>query len=65
MLPSIIIFVFDLILGSFWAFWGDFGRQGKVQTPLLGSNHALEHLLFYMFPSILTFDFKLILRVFF
>ena len=57
MFPSILIFDFDLILGSFLTFWGH-------NWLLLGSTHVVEQLLFSMFSSILTFDFDLILGPF-
>ena len=45
-------------MGHFWG-WG------KVRKPFLGSTHVVEQLSFSMFPSILTFDFDLILVSFF
>ena len=49
MFPSILIFDFDLILGSFLTFWGPDGLflglcQGS--KTVLGSNHVVEQLLF-------------------
>ena len=60
MLPSILIFDFDLILGSFFPFWGPNGlflglRNGS--KTVLGSIHVAKQLSFSMFLSILTFDF--------
>ena len=60
---SILTFDFDLILGSFSAFWGPNGlflglRKGS--KTVLGSPHVVEQFSFSMLPSILTFDFGLI-----
>ena len=38
-------------------FWG----RGMVQKNVLGSPHVVEQLLFSLVPSILTFEFELIL----
>ena len=38
---------------------------GKGSKTVLGYTHVVEHLSFSMFPSILTFDFDLILGLFF
>ena len=65
---SILTFDFDLILGSFFTFWGPNGIYlglGKGSITVFGSSHLVEQLLFSMFPSILTFDFDLILGSFF
>ena len=66
MLPSILTFDFDLILGSFLTFWGPSGLflgLGKGSNTVVGSNQIVQQLLFSLFPSILTFDFYLILGV--
>ena len=63
----ILTFYFDLILGSFFTFWGPnelFLGLGKGSNTVLGSTHVLEQLSFSMFPSILLFDFDLILGLF-
>ena len=68
MFPSILIYDFDLILGSFLTFWGPKGLflgSGLGLKTVFGSTHAVETLSFSMFPSILTFDFDLILGSFF
>ena len=44
-------------MGYFW------GRE-TVQKTVLGSTHIVKQLSFSMFPSILTFDFDLILGSF-
>ena len=67
MLPSILTFDFDLILGSFLTFWGPnelFLGLGKGPNTVLGSTHVVEQLSFCMFLSILIFDFYLILGSF-
>ena len=67
MLPLIVTFNFDLILGSFLTFWGPNGLflgSGKGSNTVLGSTHVVEHLSFCMFPSILTFVFDLSLGFF-
>ena len=59
---SILIFYFDLILGSFLTFGGPNGLflgLGKGSNTVLGSTHVVEQLSFSMFSSILTFDFYL------
>ena len=59
---SILTFYFDLILGSFFTFWGPNGLflgLGKGSNTVLGSTHVVEQLSFSMFSSILTFDFYL------
>ena len=53
MIPSIVIFEFDLILGSSLSFWGPNGlvwgsEQGS--TTVSGSTHVVEQLSFSMFP---------------
>ena len=61
--PSILPFDFDLILGSFFNFWGPNGLflgLGYGLKPILGSVLVVKHLLFSMISSILTFDFDLI-----
>ena len=57
---------FYLILGLFFTFWvlmGYFGGWGQVQI-VLGSTHLVQQLLFSLFPSILMFDFDLIMEFF-
>ena len=64
MLPSILTFDFDLIFGSFLAFWGPNGLflgLGRGSTTVLGSAHVDKQLSISMFLSFLTFDFDLIL----
>ena len=68
MFLSILIFDFDLILGSFFTFWGPYGLflgLRKSSKTVWGSTHLVEQLLFSKVPSILTFDFDLILGSFF
>ena len=64
----ILTFDFDLILGSFFTFWGAnglfLGLRKKSKT-VLGSTHVMEQLLFPIVLLILTFDFDLILGYFF
>ena len=65
---SILTFYFDLILGSFFTFWGPnelFLGLGKGSNTVLGSTHVVEQLSFSMFSSILTFDFYLFYGNFF
>ena len=65
---SILTFDFDLILGSFFTFWGPNGLflvLGQGLNTVLGSTHVVEQLSFSMFSSILIFDFYLILGSFF
>ena len=65
--PSILTFDFDLILGSFLAFWGPNGLFSGLRWGLknvFGSPHVAEQILFSMFPSILTLDYSLNLRSF-
>ena len=61
--PLILTFDFDLILGPFLAFLGPNGLFLELRSSktVLGSTHVVEQLSFYMFPSILTFEFDLIL----
>ena len=64
MLPSILTFDFDSILGSFFTFWGPnalFLGLAKGPNTVLGSTHVVEHFSFSSFLSILKFDFDLIL----
>ena len=66
--PSIQTFDFDLILGSFFTFWGPnelFLGSGLVSKIVLGFTHIVDQLLFSIVPSILTFNFHLILGSFF
>ena len=65
---SILTFYFDLILGSFFTFWGPnelFLGLGKGSNTVLGSTHVVEQLSFSMLSSFLIFDFYLILGYFF
>ena len=65
---SILIFYFDLILGSFFNFWGPNGLflgLVKGSNTVFGPTHVVEQLSFSMFSSILIFDFYLILGYFF
>ena len=68
MLPSILTFDFDLILGSFLTFWGPnglfFGVGERFKNFFFGSTHKVEHILFSMDPSILTIDSDSILGSF-
>ena len=53
MLPSILTFDFDLILGLFFTFWGPNGlflALGKGSNTVLGSTHVVEQLYFSMLP---------------
>ena len=64
----ILTFYFDLILGSFFTFWGPnelFLGLGKGSNTVLGSTHVVEQLSFSMLSSILTFYFCLIWGNFF
>ena len=64
MFVLILTFDFELILGSFFTFWGPNGLYlwfGKGLITVLGSTHVVEQLLFSIFSSILIFDFELIL----
>ena len=50
---SILAFTFDLILGSFFHFWGPNGiflGLGKGSNTVLGSTHVVEQLSFSMLP---------------
>ena len=54
-------------MGSFLTFWdpnGLFLGLWKGSKTVLGSTHVVEQLSFSMLPSILTFDFDLILGLF-
>ena len=65
---SILTFYFDLILGSFFTFWGPnelFLGLGKGSNTVFGSTHVVEQLSFSMLSSFLIFDFYLILGYFF
>ena len=46
---------------DFWGSSGLFLGLGKGSKPVLGSTHVVEQLSFSVLPSILTFDFDLIL----
>ena len=57
--PSILTFDFDLILESFFTFWGPNGLilgSGVGSKIVFGSTHVVEQLLFSKVPSILTLD---------
>ena len=50
--PSILTFDFDLILGSFFTFWGHNGLfmvPGQDSKTGFRSTHVVEQLLFHMF----------------
>ena len=67
MLPIILTFDFDLILGSFFTCWGPNGLflgLDICSKTVFESTHVVEQLSFSMFPSILRFDFNLILGSF-
>ena len=49
----------------FWALTGYFGGLGWAQQTDFWSTHVVEQLSFPLFLSILTFDFDLILGLFF
>ena len=56
--PSILTFDFDLILGSFFTFWGPNGLFSGLEygsKTVLGSTHIVEQLSFCMFLYILIF----------
>ena len=62
-LSSILTFDFDLILVSFFTFWGPNGLffgLGYGSKKVFGSSIVLEQLLFSIVSLILTFDFDLI-----
>ena len=64
MIPSILTFEFDLILGYFLTFLGPNGLflgSGVASKTVFGSTHVAEQLLFSVVFSILTFNFDLIL----
>ena len=68
MVPSILTFDFDLILGSFLTFGGPNGLfmgLGSGSKTVLGATYEVEQLSCSMFPSILTFDFDLFSGPFF
>ena len=63
MFNLILIFEFDLILGSHLMFWGHDGQflgSGLGSKIVFGSTHVAKQLLFSIVSSILTFDFDLI-----
>ena len=63
--PSILTFNFDLILWSFFTFWALMGyfwaHTLGLKQIVLGATHVVEQLSLSVLPSILTFDFDLIL----
>ena len=66
--PSLLTFDFDLLLGSFLTFWGSNGlflRLGYGSKTVSWSTHVVVQLSFCMFPSILVLDFYLIFGSFF
>ena len=68
MFNSILIFEYDLILGSYLMFWGPNGLflgSGLGSKIVFGSTHVAKQLLFSIVSSILTFDFDLIFGTFF
>ena len=56
---------FWVVFLTFWGLNGLFLGSGKGSKIVLGSTHVVEQLLFSIVPSILTFDFYLILGVIF
>ena len=55
------------MLGLFLTFWDAnklFLGSGQGSKTILGSTHVVEQLIFSIVPSILTFDFELILGSF-
>ena len=50
---------------TFWGLNGLFLGSGKSAKSILESTHVVEQLSFSMLPSVLTFDFDLILGAFF
>ena len=68
MFNSILIFEYDLILGSYLMFLGPNGLflgSGLGSKMVFGSTHVANQLLFSIVSSILTFDFDLIFGTFF
>ena len=61
MFPSILIFYFYLILGSFWGPSGLFLVSRSGSKHVLESTHIVKQLLFSIVSSILSFAFDLIL----
>ena len=60
-----LTFDFNLILGSFWTFWGPNGLILGLEMgskTVLDSTHVVEQLSSSLFLSILTFYFDLILN---
>ena len=60
---SILTFYFDLILGSYFTFWGPnrlFLGLGKDSYTVWGCTHVVEQLSSSLLPSILTIDFGVI-----
>ena len=67
MLPLILTFEFDLILGTFFALLvpnGLFLGSEQGSKTVLGSTYAVEQLLSSMFSSIVTFDYTQFLMIF-
>ena len=66
LLPSILMFDFDLIFGlflTFLALMGYFWCCGRIRKLFWGT-HVEQQLLFSLLPSILMFDFDLIFGLF-
>ena len=67
MFNLILIFEFDLILGSHLMFWGPDGLfldSGLGSKIVFGSTHVAKQLLSSIVSLILTFDFDLIFGTF-
>ena len=67
MFNSILIFEYDLILGSYLMFWGPNGLflgSGSGSKIVFGSTNVVEHLLFSIVPLFLTSNFDLTLELF-
>ena len=68
MFDLILIFEYDLILGSYLMFWGPNGLfvcSELGSKIVFGSTHVANQLLFSIVSSIRTFDFDLIFGAFF
>ena len=62
------ILTFRFNLGVVFDFWGPYWDNLWVLVCFInwfGSTHVVEQLLFFIFSSVLTFDFDLLLRSFF